>query len=611
MVDPNTAATLTLGQIGELCDAMVEAHGDCCIPRCARRSRGGSVPLGACLPHAVLALAAHAAAGSATAPSESALTPPTAAARRRRRRSAGARRHPAAGFVAAAAGRRPVLRPATTGRCPPGWARPRTPASSARTTPGGPRQGPLGRPVVATDPAAGAARSTSLAPGRRRACPSSRSTSSSPSPGRSGCGCSPAATTGRRPGWSRSATSGVRHGLRRTAAPADLERLRLDGAARHLPPLFVDTGLAADPGCGSSTCRARSPGRVRLRDDQLGGPARATSTRRPTSRGTTHAGATWRPLRAGRGQARLHRRGLPLGTVRQGRRPARHQAVRPGWASGPGSPRSPTSTSTRHPPTGRTILPDGHMVVDETLPVHDGRTWSPPRTSATSTAGSRPGTSATSCAQSNLKALQLRMNWVYVVPGVLPGRVPRALGLGAAVLGQTAPTSPDAWAALRDAEDTYWGKDSGEGDGPFTSAAAWRHRPWVRNLERWLVQTDVPGAVAHRSDVDVRTGDPVPENGTAHEGLRTSVRDGDTALAFRLDPGFLGSDQHDVVVKVTYSDSGSGGFTVEVFRCDQQRRAARRRRGLGERHRVPRGRHCGLVAGRGRRPAPGAGRRGG
>ena len=28
MVDPNTAASLTVGQIGELCDALVEAHRD-------------------------------------------------------------------------------------------------------------------------------------------------------------------------------------------------------------------------------------------------------------------------------------------------------------------------------------------------------------------------------------------------------------------------------------------------------------------------------------------------------------------------------------------------------------------------------------------------------
>ena len=217
------------------------------------------------------------------------------------------------------------------------------------------------------------------------------------------------------------------------------------------------------------------------------------------------------------------------------------------------------------PAYGSHIQPDGHMVVDETLPVHDGTRVVATENECYTDCGFTSQDVEYVVRQSNLKALQLRMNWIYVVPGPsYMAEYPEHWDWVRLSMGQTASTSADAWAALRDAEDTYWGDDSGEGDGPFTSPASWRHRPWVRNLERWLVQTDVPGAVAHRSNVDVRTGDPVPENGTAHEGLRTSVRDGDAALAFRLDPGFLGTGAHDVVVKVTYWDAGSGGFTVEA-----------------------------------------------
>ena len=84
----------------------------------------------------------------------------------------------------------------------------------------------------------------------------------------------------------------------------------------------------------------------------------------------------------------------------------------------------------------------------------------------------------------------------------------------------------------------------------------------MRNLERWLVQVDVPGAVAHRTKADVHRADPTPENGTAYEGLSTAVAKGDKGLAFRADPAFLGAGPHDVVVKVTYLDQGKGGFTV-------------------------------------------------
>ncbi len=112
-------------------------------------------------------------------------------------------------------------------------------------------------------------------------------------------------------------------------------------------------------------------------------------------------------------------------------------------------------------------------------------------------------------------------------------------------LGQTPQSSPDAWAALRDAQDTFW------------------HGRFVRNLERWLVQVDAPGAVARRSTTDVHRGDPTRENGVAYEGLRTDRAAGQRSLAFRLDPRFLDPDQASrVLVKVTFLDRGRGSFRV-------------------------------------------------
>ena len=129
------------------------------------------------------------------------------------------------------------------------------------------------------------------------------------------------------------------------------------------------------------------------------------------------------------------------------------------------------------------------MVVDESLPVHDGTRVVATENECYTDCGFSSQDVEYVVRQSNLKALQLRMNWVYVVPGPsFMVEYPEHWDWVRLSLGQTAPTSADAWAALRDAEDTYWGAGSGEGDGPFTSKAKWRERPFVRNLERWLVQ---------------------------------------------------------------------------------------------------------------------------
>lgn len=147
---------------------------------------------------------------------------------------------------------------------------------------------------------------------------------------------------------------------------------------------------------------------------------------------------------------------------------------------------------------------------------------------------------------SNLKALQLQMNWVYVVPGdSLLDPVAQHWDWVRLSLGQRPETSPDAWAALRDAQDTFW------------------HGRFVRNFERWLLQVDAPGAVAHRSSADLHRGDPTKENGVSYEGLRTDRASGQSSLAFRVDPRFLATDETTpVLVKVTFLDRGRGGFRV-------------------------------------------------
>ncbi|MFJ3392082.1 hypothetical protein [Leifsonia aquatica] len=214
------------------------------------------------------------------------------------------------------------------------------------------------------------------------------------------------------------------------------------------------------------------------------------------------------------------------------------------------------------PSYGSSILPDGHLAVDESLPIHDGGHVVATENECYTACGYATDDPYYAVRQSNLKALQLRVNWMYVVPkdSYLREHAPLWDWVRLS-LGKTAATSPDAWADLRDAEDTYW---AGDPTGRFTDPAAWPSRPYVRNLERWLVQTDLPGSVAHRSHADVHSKVFEPDNGTSFEGLRTSTADGDTGLVFTVDDRFAAATAgDDLVLKVTFRDSGSGPLRVD------------------------------------------------
>jgi hypothetical protein len=216
------------------------------------------------------------------------------------------------------------------------------------------------------------------------------------------------------------------------------------------------------------------------------------------------------------------------------------------------------------PAYGSSIQPDGHLVVDETLPVHSGRFVLATENECFTDCGYDTDEPYYAVVQSNLKALQLRMNWIYVVP--VPSyleQYPEHWDWVRLSMGQTAATSADAWAEFRDAEDVYWSDDYGAELGRFADPAAWPTRPYVRNLERWLVQADEPGSVAHRTEADVHRNVLEEDNGTAYEGLSTDVAAGDTGFVLRVDPRFAQAASGRVVLKVTYLDSGSGGFTVD------------------------------------------------
>ncbi|MDQ0643979.1 hypothetical protein [Microbacterium murale] len=231
------------------------------------------------------------------------------------------------------------------------------------------------------------------------------------------------------------------------------------------------------------------------------------------------------------------------------------------------------------PAYGSHVQPDGHMIVDESLPIHSGRFVVATENECFTDCGYDTSDPYYAVRQANLKALQLRMNWMYVVPG--PSYMPEYAEHWDWVrleLGQTAATSPDAWAALRDAEDTFWAH--GDQTGPFEDENAWPSRPWVRNLERWIVQVDEPGSIAHRTEVDTHVGELEEANGTAHEGLSTGIAAGDTGFLLDVDPRFAAaSDGQQSVIKVTFLDNGTGSFTVDT---DAGASSAVTRTGSGE-----------------------------
>ncbi|MFN8189935.1 MAG: hypothetical protein U0R78_05735 [Nocardioidaceae bacterium] len=199
------------------------------------------------------------------------------------------------------------------------------------------------------------------------------------------------------------------------------------------------------------------------------------------------------------------------------------------------------------PAYGSTIRPDGHLAMARGAGPEPGRLQVfGTENECYVSCGYHAQDPAYDVVMSNLKALQLQMNWVYVVPGdSLLDPQAQHWDWVRLSLGQTPQRSPDAWAALRDAQDTFW-----------------RGR-FVRNLERWLVQVDTPGAVAHRSTSDVHRGDPTRENGVSYEGLRTDPATGQRSLAFRLDPRFMAADETSpVLVKVTFLDRGRGSLRV-------------------------------------------------
>lgn len=207
------------------------------------------------------------------------------------------------------------------------------------------------------------------------------------------------------------------------------------------------------------------------------------------------------------------------------------------------------------PAWGTTIGADGHLVTDPHWVGLDGRRVLAAENECFDACGFTSSDREYAVRMANLKVLQMGVRWLYVVPEdsfltTWPAHW-RWVRLG---LGRRAETAPDAWVALREAGDRYFLDDP---------VVDWSGRPWIRNLERFLRQIEPPGARTRRGS-EVHVGELSPDNGTAFEGRRTQLADGQSRIAFVVDDAFLDGSVDTVELFVTYRDDTNTGWRVKV-----------------------------------------------
>lgn len=208
------------------------------------------------------------------------------------------------------------------------------------------------------------------------------------------------------------------------------------------------------------------------------------------------------------------------------------------------------------PAWGFHVDPDGHLAADESWPaIADPGVVTAAENECFDDCGFHADDPAYAVRQANLKALQLRTRWLYVVPGPSYMKdLPDLWTWTRLELGRTALDAPDAWVQLRDAEDRYW---ADEGTGP--GGVPWDGFPYIKNLERWIVQRDVAPDGISRRGTEVHTGELDPYNGTAYEGRRTDHANGSDWLYLFVDPAFSGAE----TVKVTWRDTTTAAWSLE------------------------------------------------
>jgi len=208
-------------------------------------------------------------------------------------------------------------------------------------------------------------------------------------------------------------------------------------------------------------------------------------------------------------------------------------------------------TSFSVPPLGITLTKEGYCVVDDTRPHFAERRYFGDENEEYGKGWEwRFGPYEQHAYRhriSTLRTLQLRMNFQYVSTETLKLN-PDLNKYAQLTQGRLAEDSPDAWAYLRECCIRRGGKSLP-----------------VKNLERWLVQRDVPGHMstpAERIDRKYRIWTDPPERQHDFDARRTDTAKGQRGLAFQLDKRFWPKPRP-AMLKVTFTDRGKSRWYVE------------------------------------------------
>lgn len=210
------------------------------------------------------------------------------------------------------------------------------------------------------------------------------------------------------------------------------------------------------------------------------------------------------------------------------------------------------------PAYGSHIQSDGHVTIDETNKVHTDNHVIGNENECYNACGFTTADPYYAVVMSNLKALQLRTNKLYVVPS--DSYMTQYSDHWAWVekeLGWKADNAPDAWVSLREYEDKYFAENTP------TNNINWNGKPWLHNFERWLVQKDIVPDGMSRRGTDVRVNVLDSDNGTSYEGRLTDRANAQDYLYFFVQDNFAFGDTPSMQIKVTYKDIGTANWQLQ------------------------------------------------
>ncbi|MEC7669556.1 MAG: hypothetical protein VX622_10825, partial [Pseudomonadota bacterium] len=230
------------------------------------------------------------------------------------------------------------------------------------------------------------------------------------------------------------------------------------------------------------------------------------------------------------------------------------------------------------PAYGLTIQPNGHVEADEDWVGYDGRVLGTENEcflgcglqNAVAEGSERHRHEVM---MANFKALQMRMNWIYASAGSNLAGFGEHWHWVRQSLGRQRGDAFDAWAVLRESRDAFFAGSSDDARIRADVVGNWTRRPWVRNMERWLVQRDVCGDGVAQAGAE-RIGDLVDPKAVSFEGLRTDLARGQRRLYFDADHGLFHGDHQNIDIHVTYAHDADVAWSVEFQQGDCKRETA-------------------------------------